>query len=84
MPIHQTGGLMVKAGVRVFMAQLKQVPEKTLFLSLLRAGDQNRVIKIQSDLGLLSEVWLFCLKKGRIGMALVSSLKGDFKFSCLW
>lgn len=55
-----------------------------LFLSLLRAGDQNRVIKIQSHPGLLSEVGLFCLNKGRIGMGLMSSLKGDFKFSCLW
>lgn len=75
---------MVRAAGRVFMAQLKQVPgKKMLFLSLLRAGDQNRVIKIQSHPGLLSEVGLFCLNKGRIGMGLMSSLKGDFKFSCL-
>lgn len=58
--------------------------KKCCFLSLLRAGDQNRVIKIQSHLGLLSEVGLLCLNKGRIGMSLMSSLKGDFKFFCLW
>lgn len=68
---------MVGAGVRVFMAQLKQVPEKIHFPLLLRAADQTRVIKIQSHLGLLSKVGLFCLNKGRIGMGLTSSLKRE-------
>lgn len=46
------------------------------FLSLLRAMGQNRVVKIQSHLGLLSEVELFGLNKGRIGNGFSELFKG--------